>query len=238
MRLQVSIKVNEIKIEEERMQFVSLIKNALSVVDEEYFKSLYYFEGNKRNKKAKSFTFATYYRNYTIEEGIIKTNDDVRLIISTNDNRFAIKLIQGLTIKKNYEYKESKMLITSVNVIQEKKVNNNVAIFKTLSAFALNNANHRYIEINDDTFEDNLNYAMNILLKENCNRELKQRLKFTNLGMKKVVVKERVHDDLMYINAWKGNFMREGDKEDLNDIYVLGIGTRRSQGFGMIELIN
>lgn len=235
MRLNVNIKVNEIKLEEEKMQFVSLIKNALRFVDEDYFKEMYYYE-DKMNKKSKNFTFATYYKDYVIENQVIKTNSDVKLVISTSDNILALKLVQALTMQRNYEYKNSKMYINKVNVEQEKKVNSNATIFRTLSTFTLNNKD-KFYKLDDEDFEDALNYTMNLVLKNARNEGLREKLSFKNIDLRKVVVKEKIHDKTIYVDAYKGHFVLEGNTQDLQDIYQLGLGTKRSQGFGMLDIV-
>jgi CRISPR-associated endoribonuclease Cas6 len=62
--------------------------------------------------------------------------------------------------------------------------------------------------------------------------------------MKKVVVKENIRSSaentdkaIFYVNAYSGIFKLSGDVEDLNYIYQGGIGYRRSQGFGMIDIV-
>lgn len=40
-----------------------------------------------------------------------------------------------------------------------------------------------------------------------------------------------------YINAYKGEFILRGDKEDLNVIYKMGVGNRRSQAKGMVDIV-
>ena len=73
---------------------------------------------------------------------------------------------------------------------------------------------------------------------------LKRELSFESLDMKKVVVKEPLRDfkkvtnrEYQYVNAFKGKFELIGDIEDLNDIYKLGIGFKRGQAFGNLDVV-
>ncbi|MCC0686255.1 CRISPR-associated endoribonuclease Cas6, partial [Clostridioides sp. ZZV14-6345] len=40
-----------------------------------------------------------------------------------------------------------------------------------------------------------------------------------------------------YINGYKGRFILKGDIDDLNLIYNLGLGFRRAQGFGDVDVL-
>ena len=62
--------------------------------------------------------------------------------------------------------------------------------------------------------------------------------------MRKKVVKEEIegfkentNKDIMYVNCYHGLFNLEGDIEDLNVLLKSGLGFRRSEGYGLFEII-
>ena len=66
----------------------------------------------------------------------------------------------------------------------------------------------------------------------------------TLINGKKIVVKEKINEfqrntgkEYMFLESYEGTFSLQGDVSDLRDIYALGVSLRRSQGFGMIEVI-
>ena len=233
MRLNILIEANEVKLENEKMQFVSLIKKALSVVDEEYFKSLYYNEDNTRKKLCKDFTWSIYYKSYDFVNQTIKLKDDMLLKISSMSEKFITTLCRGLRKKKYYNYKNYKMHIKSFELEEEKDIYKEECIFKTLMPFSLSND----LNVDSQEFQDRLNYVMNDLLERIRGFGLKKKLVFTSIKIKSVLVKENIHYENQYRQAWKGLFKLEGSSNDLQDIYILGLGNRRSQGFGLLELV-
>ena len=49
--------------------------------------------------------------------------------------------------------------------------------------------------------------------------------------------RENTNKPFYYVNSYAGKFVLEGDIADLKDVYVLGLGFKRNQGFGMIEVV-
>lgn len=226
-----------------RMLFVSFIKEALKNSSEEYYKKLYKYE-NKANKKTKNFCFAVYLNNFRRDDDILNINGSVELNISSPDEEFIVNLYNGMLRIKEFEYKKFKTLRKNILLIQEKSINGDKVVFKTLSPIYIKNQNNDALSPEDDSYEKYLNYISDITLQNYRGYGLVRKLKFTPLKLEKVVIKEKIKvfteqtgKEYMYINAYKGNFILEGDKKDLEDIYKLGAGYRRNQGFGMVEVI-
>jgi CRISPR-associated endoribonuclease Cas6 len=85
---------------------------------------------------------------------------------------------------------------------------------------------------------------MEATFREFYGRSLKETLKFYPLNMRKEVVKhtlrsfrEKTGKPIMYITGNSGIFKLKGHPEDLQVIYQIGFGNRRSQGFGMVDVI-
>lgn len=75
-------------------------------------------------------------------------------------------------------------------------------------------------------------------------RRLKERIGFKNISLKKVVVKQEIKSfteecgkKFMFLESYKGMFKLIGDPEDLQFIYQSGLSYRRSQGFGLLDLV-
>lgn len=243
MRFEIELKTNKISIAYQ-MQIVSMIKEALKNIDEEYYKELYLFDETRKNKKIKDFAFSVYFKDFELKDDIIKVNDKIILTITSNNDLFMIKLYNALVSKKHYVYKEFTLDVDKIIMKEEKQINQDSAIFTTLSPLCLISKDKNFLEVDDDEFEDSLNYICNLIVNNSCNRNLKKRLKFTNLDMKRVIVKEEIKNFSEITNrkylctkGMKGVFKLEGDKEDLNILYKCGLGFRRSQGFGVVNLV-
>ena len=219
------------------MMFVSLIKESLKSVDEEYYNNLY------GNHISKDFCFAVYLKNFEMKEDIFKIKDGITFNVSSPDYEFMINLYNGLLKLNNFQYKEFALEKERIDMVNEKKVYGEEVTFQTLSPIFIKDVYDNAVSIDNDNFVKELNYIANIILKNYRGYGLQEKLKFTSLNMEKRVVKQEFAESKeeigtpYYVNSYMGTFRLEGKKEDLQDIYQLGIGFKRNQGFGMIEVV-
>lgn len=225
------------------MMFVSLIKESIKSFNKDYLDRLYTFEG-KQCKRSKPFCFATYYKDFTAEDQMLNIHDKVMLYISTPDYECGINLYNGLLNMRSFQYKGFTLQRLKIGTIKEKNIKQEQAVFKTLSPIFIKDKENKPLTPDDENYEEELNYIVNKCL-ENCRGYgLKHPIKFQQILMKKTVVKEDIrkfteetNKEVYYVNAYSGIFKLEGDVEDLNLIYQNGIGFRRNQGFGMVEVV-
>lgn len=230
-----------------RMMITSLIKNALEKGDEEYFKDIYYYE-EKKNKKIKPFTFAVFFKDFSIEQDIVNINGNGSILISTCDYNFGINLYNGLLKLKSYDYKKGEngfeIFISNIILEKEKEINESRIFCKTLSPIHIKDKNNKPLSVTDEKFNVELNYICNLLLNTFRGEGLKEEIIFTAVKMKKVVAKEKISDfkkingkDIIYIEGYSGTFYLEGNIQDLRMLMQIGLGFRRSEGWGMIDLV-
>lgn len=225
-----------------RVMIISMIKRSIEISDKEYFKELYFYEG-KKNKKIKPFSFGVYFRDYIIKGDIVQVNGDISIIISTPDYNFGIALYNGLLRMEEYIFNKYTFIKKKVSLEKESVVNSNKIILKTLSPIHIKDKNNKPIDIKSEEYSKELNYISNIILKTYRGYGLKEELEFTSIAMKKMVIKEKIkgfiennNKEYIYINGYSGIFTLKGDVEDLQLLMQLGIGFRRSEGFGLIDL--
>ncbi|WIF95349.1 CRISPR-associated endoribonuclease Cas6 [Caminicella sporogenes] len=242
MRLRCEYKTEKIPLAY-HMMFVSLIKEALKKSNKEYQKKLYCYE-NKTNKKIKNFCFSVFMKDFEKKEDVFVINDKVVINISTPDYEFFINLYNGLLKIKEFEYREFTLNKVRMSILREKNINEGCIVFNTLSPICIKDRDNKPVDLEDDRFERELNYIVNKSLESYRGYGIKEKIKFIPYKMKKVVVKqdikkfkENTNKKYYYVNAYSGIFRLNGDIEDLKDIYLLGLGFKRSQGFGMIEVV-
>lgn len=226
-----------------RFMICSLIKNAVERGDQNLFKEIYLY-GDKKNKKIKDFTFSIYLDNYKVQNDYVEVKGDISITISTTDYNLGIAIYNGIMMMKEYTYKNYHIRICKAYLLKEGKVEGKLIRCKTMSPIYIKNKNGKSIGVMEPEFEEMLNYISNIYLESFRGYGLKEKVKFTPVSMNKVVVKEEIAGfkeitgkSYIYIDSFKGLFNLEGDTEDLQILLKAGIGFRRSEGFGLIDLV-
>ena len=242
MRMKVEFKTDKIPISYNTL-FMSVIKESIRKSSEEYYNNLYYYEG-KSNKKTKNFTFSVYVKGYDIENENFIVQDRVILNISTPDLELGLNIYNGLINYPKFIYKGYELKRIRVDLGKEKGIEKEENIFNALSPICIKSRNGKFLNIEDNEYIKEFNYISNEVLKNYRGYGLKKDLNFENINLNKVVVKEEIREfknvtgkPYQYVNGYKGKFKLCGDIEDLNDLYKLGIGFKRAQGFGYIDLV-
>lgn len=232
-----------------RTIFMSLIKEALKNQNEEYYNDMYFWNG-KKNKRPKPFTFAVRFNNFHLEDDFISLNKDLVLYVSSIDIEFLIRLYNGLIDKHLYPYpltSENKLDFVRSFLINEKEIKNDTVSFKTLSPILIERiveGDKKPILPSDDEFESELNKLVDKEIYTMRGYGLKKELHFSPIKIKKEVIKHKINEftertskKYMMLTGFSGTFTLQGDIDDLNYLYKAGIGFRRSEGMGYLEVI-
>lgn len=221
--------------------FLSFIKEALNNADPEYFNRLFFY-GESSNKITKPYTYAVLHRGYKLEgdEFVAGENSTLQLLVSSPDLEFIVNLYNGVLGLREFRYKTYTIVRKNVRMVKEKTISSPDVVFTTLSPICVKNKQGRYLDLEEPEFKKELNYVANLILKNYRGFGLKRELEFYPLRMKKRVIKlseKFLGDRIFYVNSFVGDFKLSGDVEDLNMIYKLGLSFRRSEGFGLIEVV-
>lgn len=243
MKLKVVLKALDNKIPiGNRFMICSLIKKCIQSGDKDLFNEIYLYE-DKKNKKIKDFTFSIYLNNFNTREDYVEVLGDIVITISTPDYNLGIAIYNGLIKNKFFDYKEFNLKIEKTSLLKERKVNSNKVILKTLSPIYIRDLDGKGIDILDERYNEKINYISNLYLESFRGRGLSRALNFIPHNMKRIVVKEEITDfkaltgkSYIYFDAYKGVFELEGDMEDIQLLMEAGIGFRRSEGFGLVDL--
>ncbi|POO85228.1 CRISPR-associated endoribonuclease Cas6, partial [Clostridium sp. 3-3] len=167
------------------------------------------------------------------------------LTISTSDYVLGSVIYNSFINSKEFVYKDKyKLNIGKVVSLKEKNIASSEVVFKTMSPIAVRNKNGEFLDVKNNNYEQELNYITNEVLKSCRGTGLKEKLKFEPVMMKKRVIKEKIskvskttNKNIFYITGYEGIFKLTGNKDDLNMIYKLGLGFRRSSGCGCLEIV-
>lgn len=223
--------------------FISLIKHAIENSSAEKFQEIYYYE-DKKSKKSKNFVFSVFMKDFEIVDDHFEVKGDIKLIVSSPDSELMLYIYNGLLAKRKINYKDYDLNLQRVNLLKEQLPSMDEAVFKTLSPIAIRGKKGAFLDLEDEEYSHALNYISGEMLKDFRGFGLKKPLEFIPVGMKKQIVKlkheefEALNEDkILYVNAYRGMFRLKGDPEDLKLITQLGLGFRRSSGFGNIQLV-
>ncbi|HOQ13040.1 MAG TPA: CRISPR-associated endoribonuclease Cas6 [Spirochaetota bacterium] len=230
-----------------RQNIASLIKDSINKSDP-LLKERYWGNEDKKINMEKPFTFALGIPESTLlkEKGasfIESKSGRMELFISSNNPAFIISCYNGIC-KSSYQPFTFKTNFSNFTLCKEMEFNGDECIFKTMSPLVVRNMNTRdddekkgsqYLSFIDESFIENLFASV----KNLCSEFLPHRAPlsmddfiFTPLDCASVKVYHYGH----VILATSGTFKIQADKEILKLIYDVGLGARRSQGFGMLEV--
>lgn len=253
MRINLNFELkNNIIPNDYRSLILSFIKYSLEKNFKETYEEMY---NNKNHTVMKSFTFGVYLPNAKIDENDKKyielSNNYINVTFSIFDPKEFIELYNSFNYMRQNDYpmdNNNLMSLKNITMAKEKIISEDKAIIKFLSPIVVRNHNKEtnkdiYLDFEDEDFNKYLNNSIERIAREfgfeqgvikltpitilNENgEEIKKESKTTA-----VQYKDRL------INCSYGKFIIEGDKTLLNNLYKTGIGSKRSQGFGMFELI-
>jgi len=239
-----------------RRYLLSMIKEAFKKSGsdgEDFFENMY--SGNTQ----KPFTFSAYFPIES-ENGVQRLKGEFfSFFFSTNDYEFLMRVYNGLNKVKDYvlfgqNIKEVKHFFLS----PERRFDKETVTFKTLSPFLVRDTEDGdyYLVPQDLIDQKEFKYAKkgvskdNVIdsLKKNIVSLVKRYLSFdydeNNLmiTLEKISLSPAKHGSkeskfTMTLPAMKGFVRIQAYPEVLKLIYDIGIGARRSEGFGMLEVV-
>jgi CRISPR-associated endoribonuclease Cas6 len=236
-----------------RTIFMSFLKRALSLYNQEYFNRLYWWE-DKKNKWQKPFVFAVNLPNMNFQDDTVSFRGDILLNLSTSDYEFFVNMYNSLLNNRLYPYPltdSCKIALKRTYLLREPEKFDSKMTFKTFAPILIEKKEGNkkvpvlpFDEEFEEVFNDVVDFEIkNIRLLRGQHKGLQKRLTFRPINVQKTVVKHRISDfvettgkDIMFLTGFSGLFELSGDPEDLKELYQNGIGFRRGQGFGFVEV--
>lgn len=242
---------NKIIPKDYRILILSFIKHSLEKNFEKSYKEIY-----ESKPIMKFFTFSVYLPKPKIEKDKIELDKNYfNAVFSIYDNKRFIEFynsFNSMIIKNNeenkehpYPLKDNKMRLKNITMENEKIITSNRAIIKFLSPLVVRkheeitiNEKRKgkdiYLDFNDSDFNEQLNYSVTRLIKD-----LKLNGVNSNIKLEpcKSARKTVVDFKNVLIHSSIGEYIISGESELLNILYKTGIGSKRSGGFGMFDVI-
>lgn len=226
---------------EYRKLILSYIKNALSECN-----SGKYYDEFFKDTIQKGYCFSVVLPKAKFNKDRIELEgNEIKILFSTEDkNKVGFILFSAFIGQKNKVYpleNNNFMILKNIKSEKEEKIVNVKAIFKTTIGSGLCVRDHDrqsnkdvYYVYSDKEFREKLQVILNNeLIKAGFTKEEINEIKVNPIKCKKVVVKHY----RQYIDTTTGMFEIQADNKILQHFYNVGIGSRKSAGFGMIDLV-
>lgn len=226
---------------EYRKVILSYIKNAISKCNNGKYYD-YFFKDTKQ--KDYCFSVILPKPNFTKDE-ITLDGNDIKIIFSTNNkSKIGFILFSAFIAQKNKPYplpNNNFITLKSINNKKQEEIFNSKAIFKTTLGSGLCVRDHdkegnkdTYYVYSDEKFREKLKVVLvNQILNSGFTKKEADAIKVNPIQCKKVVVKHYKR----YIDTTTGLLEIQADNKILQHFYDVGIGSRKSIGFGMIDLV-
>jgi len=239
MRLKLDFELysNEFPIESRRVA-LSFFKAALEQYDQALFKNMF----SKSKSIMKDYVFSLYLPIKKIEdEKIILKNPRIHIYFSTDDLSLGVNFYNAFNacLNKKLKNKGLSYMLKKINMIYEETIVNSEINVKFMSPllvrdFLEKGDSELYIGPDDERFEKRLNEIVAVQIKElKSGLGLKGKISIEPINTKKTVIKHYGQ----FIDGYGGIYCLKSNPEILNYLYKSGVGSRRSHGFGMFNLI-
>ena len=239
MRLKMIFQLRKPELDREyRRAFLSLLKNSFQRASSEVYEKFY---GN--GTPMKPFTFGVFLPHPEFKENTIHLKStEITLNFSTYLTDLGIHFYNSLIRSKRMFFpyplaNSNEMTLTRVSLQKEKRIKSSEAVFKTLSPFLVrlhhkeDNVDEYLTKMNGlfvPQIEENIRVMVDVLLGRKEQVEYMPVILSDGIPIK--------HFGLI-LDGTTGIFKLTGHPEVLDFVYQVGIGSRRSEGFGMLESV-
>lgn len=223
-----------------RRIFLSFIKKALTEAsDGSYFKEYY---GDTRQK---DFAWAVFFKGAKFDNNKVCLEEDHITVVFSVGNRkkhAGYQLFLAFLKQKGQPFplpEKNQMTLANLTQMEEKTIKGTSALFTTLSPLVVRDHDRKtnkdsYYTAEEKTFEEKLTTALKIQAKlAGFPEDFWDSIKVKILEGKKIVIK---HYDV-YLDATKGVLILEGNPLLLQHFYTNGVCSRKSEGFGLLDIL-
>lgn len=203
------------------------------------------FEFNKRNFKLFTFSSILQKGKYLKDKNLFVFPKRISFIVASPIDWILEKLVSGSIQRDEVNMWRNNVYLTEISVLRPAKVSSDTISVKAFtpievhSTFETENGKktHYYTP-----FEKEFSLLINQNAKKKWKAFFKSEppsdIKIEPKGFnKEKIVRFGANERYVIVKGWMGNFKLTGNREFLEFILDAGLGSRNSQGFGMVEVI-
>lgn len=241
MRLAISLNVSQLPIDY-RMLLVSLIKQALANANPAYYERLY--GADAPTKRMKPFCMGLYLQDFRLDEDVIRLRH-ASLLVSSPDPEFMLHVYNGLLTIEKFTHRGYSLQRGGIRLLPEAAISQSSVEVRTLSPLLIEDEQGKPVGPSAPGFAEHVAYYADRILHNYRGHGLLAPLVVTPGPMRKQVIREsnqRFRETQpgrrwLYFTAYKGRLQLQGHPVDLQLLYQLGLSKRRSQGFGLLDVV-
>lgn len=225
-----------------RRKFLSYLKSAIDEYSHDLYKTLY-----SGGHNPKSFCFSICFTPKVIIASNEITLHSKRLYatFTTRDTLLGIHLVNALMAYVNKWFpladSNNKLRALSITKVQERSITANTVQFKILSPIVIRDHDEEeekdwYLTFEDNGFEEIWKRNLKTELQDTLGRDVSGDIKalvIKPVNLRKTVVRSYG----IYIPCTIGSLVLEGEKYLLEYLYKTGCGSKRSMGFGCLDVM-
>ena len=224
-----------------RKYFISWIKKMLTICNEGK-----YFEKYYKDTIQKPYSFSVVFNKPRFSKDYVIFEDNrVKMYFSvTDENRTGLILCSGFLKMKGVTFKLSEnneMKLVSIRRLNEKLIISDRVCFKTSPGSSIVVRNHnresnkdKYFTVEDENYINELEKNIKVQCKQaGYTLEDIEKIKVNEVNGRKIVSKNYG----VYIDSVSGIFDISATPEILKYLYTVGLGSKRSAGYGTIDLV-
>lgn len=202
-----------------------------------------YFDDYYAPGKEKPFCFSVVFSTPKFSKDMVQvTSKKMKLVISSADVKTAFILFSALAAQKGKTYSlplGNSMRMVSIRQVKEQEVHSSRILVKMMEPLCIRNHNKEtnkdwYYSCKDqEAFERESTRVIKTQLMLAGYSEEQSNVKLVPIDPKMVIIKHYS----INIECTIGTFIMEGNPEVLNYLLKNGIGSRKSSGFGVAQLM-
>lgn len=242
MRLEVRFELKKPELPKDNKSiWISFLKNVLSnCADGQYFER--YYDGTL----PKDYSFSVLMPHPKFNGDVVELDDNMVKMIFSADNRGKTGLIfyAAFLEAKNKFFplpNGNSMVLKTVSMKKEQEITANSVLFKTVVGGGLVVREHnpesnrdKFYTFNEKGFLDTLQMVLtNELRYAKFPEYLINNISISVVSCKKVLVKQYG----IYVDTNVGVFEIKGSSDILNYLYQAGMGSKRSMGYGLLDIV-
>jgi CRISPR-associated endoribonuclease Cas6 len=224
-----------------RRKFISFLKKSFEEYDKKVYEKFY----KDRDNIEKEYTFSVYLGKCKVtKEKIVLENDEIILNFSTYDTETGLHFYNAMLGSKDKKFdmgKNNFITPQRINLLKEKILKEDRVLFKTFSPIVIREHmregnRDKFYTFKDDggieVIKKNMKYSLEKIFGESVLEDI-DNLKINDVNTKTVSI--RNYD--INIPCTLGMFEMEGERYLLDYFYKAGFSSKKSAGFGMLEIV-